>query len=143
MTARPTERGAVTVEFVLLLPVLLLIVGAVVAGSRVWLARSAVQQLASSAARQASLSRSASDAVSSATRLVRDDSERQGLSCADGVRVQLDAAGFGVPVGRPAEVGATVRCVVPLADLLVPGVPGTITVSATARSTLDRFRERE
>ena len=44
MTTRG-ERGAVTVEFVLLLPVLLLLAGIVIAGARLEWARSGVEQL--------------------------------------------------------------------------------------------------
>jgi len=46
-------------------------------------------------------------------------------------------------VGTPATVTATVRCVVNLADLAVPGVPGARTVTATASSPVDTFRERD
>ena len=37
---------------------------------------------------------------------------------------------------------ATVACVVNLADLSLPGVPGTRTVTATATSPIDTYRER-
>ena len=57
--------------------------------------------------------------------------------------VTVDTAGFAAPVGTPATVTATVRCVVNLADLAVPGVPGTRTVTATASSPVDTFRERQ
>ena len=46
-------------------------------------------------------------------------------------------------VGTPAADTASVRCVVNLADLAVPGVPGTRTVTATASSPVDTFRERQ
>jgi hypothetical protein len=52
--------------------------------------------------------------------------------------VTVDTAGFAAPVGTPATVTATVRCVVNLADLAVPGVPGTRTVTATATSPSTR-----
>ena len=43
---------------------------------------------------------------------------------------------------QPQTVTATVTCPVRLADLAVPGLPGTRTVRHTAVSSLDTFRER-
>ncbi|HOA89096.1 TadE/TadG family type IV pilus assembly protein [Propioniciclava tarda] len=142
MTTRG-ERGAVTVEFVLLLPVLLLLAGIVIAGARLEWARSGVEQLAASAARQASLARTSSLAQSSAQDLVRSDAAASGLTCLAGApALALDTSGFAVPVGQPARVTARVTCGVRLADVLVPGIPGSISVEATATSTLDRYRGR-
>jgi hypothetical protein len=39
-------------------------------------------------------------------------------------------------------VSATVTCTVSLSDLLVPGLPGSRTLTATFTSPLDPFRER-
>ena len=47
-----------------------------------------------------------------------------------------------VSVGLPAQVTATVSCRVPLADLVVPGMPGSRLLSYTFTSPLDPFRER-
>ena len=54
----------------------------------------------------------------------------------------MDTRAFALPVGQPGAVEVTVRCAVPLADLLLPGVPGTVLVEAQASSTLDRYRGR-
>ena len=74
--------------------------------------------------------------------MVRDDATQQGLNCAGGVQVLVDATGFSVPVGQPAQAGVTVTCTVSLNDVVVPGIPGAITVQAAAWSTLDRYRGR-
>lgn len=137
------QRGSATVEFVVVLPVLLLIAGSVIAGGRAWLAHAGVEQLAESAARQASISRTADQAQSSALELVRRDAAAGGLPCMGGVEVSVDTSGFAVPVGQPASVSATVRCRVGLSDLLLPGIPGTVDASASATSVLDRYRARE
>lgn len=140
---RRDQRGAVTIEFVMLLPVLMVLIGVVVAGARVWWARASVQQLAASAARQASISRTAAEAHASATALVHNDAVHSGLRCVSGwPTLSLGTGGFGVPVGQPAEVSATVTCEVPLSDVLLPFVGGSMTVEARAVSTLDRFRAR-
>ena len=65
----------------------------------------------------------------------------QGLQCTT-TTVALDTSGFATPPGLSATVTATVSCPVRLSDLSVPGLPGTRTVSHTATSSLDTFRER-
>jgi len=139
---RHRDRGAIAVEFVLLLPVLMLLLGVVVGGARIWWARTGVQQLASSAARQASIARTASEATANAQRVVATDVSAAGLRCVQGAQLTLDVAAFGRPAGQPGTVSATIRCVVPLADLVLPGMPGNLTVDASSSSTLDRFRGR-
>ena len=61
---------------------------------------------------------------------------------ATGAKVALDTSGFAIRPGQSATVTATVTCPVRLSDLAVPGLPGTRTVSHTATSSLDTFRER-
>ncbi|HOU91189.1 MAG TPA: TadE/TadG family type IV pilus assembly protein [Polyangiaceae bacterium] len=131
-----------TVEFVLLLPLLMLLMGVVIAGARVWWARATVTQLADSAARQASISRTAGQAQTSAAQLVRGDAEQTGVRCVTEPTLTLDTSGFGVPIGRAAEVRARVECAVPLSDVILPGLPGSLLVSGEAVSPLDRFRAR-
>lgn len=136
------ERGSASVEFVILLPALLLVVALVAAGARIAYARALVQQVADSAARTASLARDAGSARARATAVAAADLRAADLDCAGGVRVQVDTAGFAVPVGQPASVGARVGCALRLGDLVAPGLPGTLTVAATADSVLDRYRGR-
>ncbi len=135
-------RGATTVEFVILLPMLLLLAAAVIGAGRAWLAHAAVQQLADASARAASVSRTAEAARASAQQVVRDDSESIGVNCIGGAQVDIDTAGFLIPVGQAATVTTHVRCAVPVADLLIPGIGGQIDSDATAVSTLDRYRAR-
>lgn len=135
------ERGAATTEFALLVPVFVLLTGLVVGGARVWFARGQVETIAQTAARGASLARGASGARNEADRLAAADAATEGLRCAP-LEVNLDPAGFDAPVGRPATVEVSVRCAVPLADLLLPGWPGELSLESSARSVLDRYRGR-
>ncbi len=136
------QRGTLTVEFALLVPSLLLLFGAVIGGGRVWLARDAVEHVAGAAARAASLERTPAQAISAAHRLGEAQARADGLRCQPlGLGVSADA--FTRPVGAPGEIRVTARCQVPLADVLVPGWLGVITVEATATSVLDSYRGRK
>ena len=138
---RRRERGTAAVELAVAAPFLMLIVMVVVAGGRLELARGAVQQAAVDAARAASIARTAEAAAGSAAATAEAVLANQGLRCA-GSQVTVDTGGFGLPVGTPARVAATVSCTVPLADLGVPGLPGDRTITATAYSPLDTYRGR-
>jgi hypothetical protein len=49
---------------------------------------------------------------------------------------------FNTPIGRPVDIRVRVTCVVHLSDMLVPGVPGSITLNANFASPLDPYRSR-
>jgi TadE-like protein len=135
------ERGSATVELVLLAPVLLLLLGAVVLAGRVALAGGAVEQGAAAGARAASLARDPAAATTAARGAVQAALAQQGLQCA-AVTVTVDTTGFGVPLGRPATVAVRVQCQLRLADLSLPGVPGSRTLAAVTSSPLDPYRGR-
>lgn len=136
------ERGATAVEFAIIVPALLLIAGMLIGAGRLANAQVAVQQWADAAARTASLTRDAVSAQTQARAVVAADAKAAGVRCRPGWTLRLDAAAFGQQVGAAGTVRAQVGCVVPLADLLVPGFPGSITVTAESTSTLDRYRGR-
>ena len=138
---RRADRGAVTLEFVVVAPALLALLGLLVMAGRVAIASNSVESAADEAARSASISRTASGARAEAEDGARRSLAEQGLQCSS-VEVDVDTAGFAVPVGLPAQVHATVTCVVRLSDLALPGFPGSRTVTATAVSPLDTYRER-
>lgn len=135
------ERGSASVELVILVPALVLVLGLLVAGGRLWFARATVVEAAESAARAASLERSAGEARQAGHRAAARTLATDGLSCGDD-SVSVDAGAFGVPVGTPATVTATVACRVPFADLSIPGMPGSITVRSQGAAALDTYRAR-
>jgi hypothetical protein len=119
MTKRSRSRGDdgdATLELLILAPVILALIALLVAAGRTSVAQGAVQAAARDALRQDS------------------------LDCRPVVTV--DTAGFGVPVGQPAHVSASVTCTVRLSDLLVPGLPGSKTLRASFTSPLDPYRSR-
>ena len=136
----PAERGSSVVEVVILAPALGLFLMLVIAGGRVAIAHQAVESAAADAARSASIARTQGDAETAATSAAATSLGSQETNCA-ATSVTVDSSGFAAPVGTPASVGATVTCQVDLAGLL-PGLPGSMPVTATVRSPLDSYRER-
>ena len=137
---RSPERGSSVVEVVILAPALGLFLALIIAGGRVAVAHQAVQASAADAARAASIARTQSQAQPPATAAASSSLTNQATGCVSS-NVTLDTSGFAAPVGTPASVGATVTCQVDLAGLL-PGLPGSMSITATVRSPLDTYRER-
>lgn len=133
------ERGSAPTEWVLLVPAIVMVVGVMVAGGRLAWARGAVADAAHAGARAASLQTSAARAESAAQEITR--ANLAGVGCLDET-VAVDVTGFQVPAGQPARVTTTVACRVGLADLLVPGLPGSITVHGDGLAVLDTYRGR-
>jgi Flp pilus assembly protein TadG len=141
-TARVTrEAGSTTLELVIWAPGLLLVIGLMAVAGRVNAANAAVEQAAADAARSASIARTPGAASTSAVTSAQQSLAAQALQCTT-VNVTVDTGGFAASPGQPATVTATVSCPVRLSDLGIPGLPGTRTVSHTAVSSLDTFRER-
>ncbi len=141
MTGRHSERGAAAVEFVVIVPALVLLIALMVGAARVWYAQTTVDQIAGTAARAASLARTPAEGRAAAQRIARDQASTSGLACS-ALRVDVDVRGFQVPVGLPGSVRVSVNCGVPLADLVVPGWPGTWQLHSEGSSVLDRYRRR-
>lgn len=135
------DRGSTTLELVVWAPGLLLVIALLTVAGRVNSANAAVEQAAVDAARTASSARTVAGARDMARASAQKTLAAQGLECTT-TTVLLDTSGFGTRPGQSATVTATVTCPVRLSDLSLPGLPGTRTVSHTATSSLDTFRER-
>lgn len=135
------DDGNAAVELAPVAIILILFLGLAIGAGRIITANMAVSAAARDAARQASIARTAGQAQASAQASAESALHGDNLDCTPTVSVNTD--GFSVPVGEPAQVSATVTCVVQLADLLaVPGMPGSRTMTATFTSPLDPFRGR-
>ena len=135
------QRGSATVEITLLIPALLITLGLLIIGGRIWFARTTVNEAANSAARAASLARSAAEAAAIGRSAAHQSLSTNGLRCAS-TAVEINTAGFGVPVGTPATITTSIGCRVAFADLLLPRIPGGVDLSATGASALDTYRSR-
>ena len=136
------DHGSATVELTLVVPALVLVLGLLVAGGRIWFARTTVTEAAQTAARAASLARTPDAAAANGRDAGRASLSTAGLRCAD-ASVQVQTGAFAVPVGTPATVRATARCTVPLGDVLLPGLPGTLSLTGRGAAALDTYRSRE
>jgi Flp pilus assembly protein TadG len=137
--ARARDAGSVTVEAAVLAPALVLVLLLMIAAGRISLTGSAVDQAATTAARAASLARTPADAQQAAGNTARASLAEQHLTCSQ-LNITADTAGFARPPGQPRQVTVEVRCAMPLADIGLPGLPGTITHAARFASPLDPYR---
>lgn len=135
------ERGSATIETVVLAPGLLMLIGLLILGGRIALAGGSVEHAAAEAARSASIARTAAEAQADAHDTAYTSLNQQGIQCVS-LDVSVDTSQFATPPGQPASVSATVTCNVNLADITIPGLPGSRTMTATVRSPLDTYRER-
>ena len=141
MKAEARERGSVSVELALLAPALLLLLSFAVVAGRTQIAEGAVQEAARAAAREASLARDAATAAALAGAQAERTLAAQDLRC-ERTTVDVDTTGFQAPPGQPGDVTVSITCVVGMADLLAPGLPGSVTVEASFTSPVDAYRER-
>ena len=138
---RRDDRGSAAIEAAVLAPPLLLLIVVAIVGGRIQIAGGAIEAAAHDAARAASISRTAGQAQASAYAAAGATLGLQGLHCAT-LTVQVDTAGFAVPVGQAATVAVTITCVVDFSDLVADGLPGSKTLNASFVSVLDTFRTR-
>jgi Flp pilus assembly protein TadG len=135
------QRGAAAVELTLLLPALLLMLGLLVAGGRLWFARTTVNEAAQTAARAASLARSPYAATAAGREAGAQSLETAGLRCRS-TSVSINTAAFGVPAGTPSAVTSTITCNVDFSDVVLPGWPGSMEITGRGSAALDTYRSR-
>ena len=141
MNGRAGDQGSVSVELALLTPALLLLLSFAVVAGRTQVAEGAVAEAARVAAREASLARDDVTAAALAGAQADRTLAAQDLRC-QSTSVDIDTTGFQTPPGQPGDVTVSITCVVGMADLLAPGLPGSVTVEASFTSPVDAYRER-
>ena len=128
-------------ELTLLVPALLLTLGLLVAGGRLWFARTTVNEAAQTAARAASLTRSADSGASAGREAGTQSLATAGLRCRS-TSVLINTAAFGGPPGTPATVTSTISCILDFSDVLLPGWPGSLELTGRGSAALDTYRGR-
>lgn len=136
------DRGSAPIEMAIAGLVAIAMIGLLVVGGRVAIASSSISDVASSAARDASLARSAPQAMQAARTSALASLRSQNLHCEGDPRVVVDVSGFFAPLGSTAFVRVDVTCVVSLSDIGMPGLPGLRTLHDHGLSPIDPFRSR-
>jgi Flp pilus assembly protein TadG len=137
-----SDEGSVAIEAAIVVPALIMFLCLAIAGGRIVTSGSKIDSAAEDAAREASIHRTAGSAQSAAQAAAAQSLDDQGITCAS-TSVKINTGGLSVPVGQVGTVTATVTCAVHLSDLLLPGMPGAKTLTSTATSVVDQYRQRE
>jgi hypothetical protein len=133
------DRGVVTTELVIVMPVLICFLFLVIAAGRLTDAKSDVVGAASDAARVASLQQSAGAARAQAQAAATDTVSGENLNCKDGPQVDTEFLPSG-EFERGATVHVEVTCTVNTRDLTFIGLPLSVTLFEEAWEPIDAHR---
>jgi TadE-like protein len=133
------DRGVVTTELVIVMPVLICFLFLVIAAGRLTDAKSDVVGAASDAARVASLQQSAGAARAQAQAAATDTVSGENLNCEDGPQVDTEFLPSG-DFERGATVHVEVTCTVNTRDLTFIGLPLSVTLFEEAWEPIDAHR---
>ena len=131
----PRDRGSVTTEMVLVVPIAIALLCLVALVGRTTTTRQILDGAARDASRAASQQRDPTSARRAALDSATSTITQSGLRCAS-TRIELDTDRF-APGG---QVTAHVACEVNLRDLGLLALPGSRRVAANATSVLDTYR---
>ena len=135
MTGARTDAGSVTVELVVLAPVVLAVLLFTVGLGRIENAQGKVDGAARDAARAASLAGDPSTATADARSTAAADIAGTDIDCAN-LTVTVDTSRF-IAGGT---VSVRVACTADLADLAISGLPGRKTLTASSVAPIETFR---
>lgn len=134
------ERGAVTVELVLIVPAVVLVIALMTAGWRIWSVRAQADDAAGAGARAASLASDAPSADAAARAAVAAELATVASHCV-APQVQVDVSAFTAPAGATGEVRVDVHCEVGFRDLVLAQSP--LSADGHGSSRIDSYRERK
>lgn len=130
------DAGFGALELVIMTPVVMLMLLLVVGFGRLTHGRQLAQQAADAAVRAATLDSDRSRADSDARQAAQDTLTQAGVSCRP-FSAAVDTGDF-----RPGgQVTVTVTCTTSLSDLGLVGFPGSKTLTGTATSPLEHYRQ--
>ncbi|MFG2753926.1 TadE/TadG family type IV pilus assembly protein [Streptomyces xanthophaeus] len=142
LKAARQDRGSETIAAAIVTPLLLMLLCLGIAGGRIVTSGAKIDAAAEDAARAASISRTYSGAQAEAAAAAARSLNDQGIHCAS-TSTSVDTSGLAVPVGQVGTVTVTISCTVPMGDLLLPGVPGSKTLTSRFTSVVDAYRPKE
>lgn len=134
---RPADdRGLATIELVLMTPVLLLVLSFLVVAGRLTTVRGDVASSTRDSARAASMASTYEQGLVDARSTAKASLGGRDVTCRN-LSVTLGDPVTFVPGGT---VAVTVTCEVSLADVAIPGLPGTRRISDSSVEVIDRYR---
>ena len=133
---RHDERGLATIELVLMTPILFLVLSFLVVAGRLATVRGDVAAATRDAARAASRAATYEQALTDARATAEASLGGRDVTCQNLTVTLGDAATF----RAGGSVAATVSCDVSLADVAIPGLPGTRTIADTSTEVIDLYR---
>lgn len=140
-SGRGADRGSFSLELAIVAPGLLLLLAVLAAVFRVEMASGTADSAARAAARAATLERDPVTAQARAAEAAAAVWKDAGVTCSR-LTVEVDTSGLTAPLGTEAVVRARAACTAPLADLAVPGLPGSKTMTSEFTSVVDQYRAR-
>jgi len=129
------EEGQAIAELVIVTPVLLLVIVLLISLGRIDSAQGDVESAARAGVQAAVVQDNPSEAQAQAVTAVASTLATAGLTCPS-PQVITNTSNF----TSGGSVSVTVTCVTSLADVSVPGVPGTKTLWATSVAPIDPYR---
>jgi uncharacterized protein (UPF0333 family) len=138
---RINARGAAALEIALLLPVVVLVASAATAIWRIWWSEQQLAASAAAAVRAASQAETATAAEVLARAVITADMATARVHCGS-LSVSMNVVEAAAAPGVGGRVSVTVSCQVGLSDLLVPGLPGAVTLRTQAIEIVDTFVRR-
>ncbi|NUS15637.1 MAG: pilus assembly protein [Streptomyces sp.] len=136
------DRGSEAIQAAIVVPLLVVFLSMAIAAGRLVVSGGKIDAAAEDAARAASIERTYAAAKAAAQAAAAQSLDDQGIKCAS-EDVTVDAGGLNAPLGQVGYVRVTVRCTVDLSDLLLPGVPGSKTLTSHFTSVVDAHRSRQ
>lgn len=124
---------------ILVVGILCPLLAVVIFMGRYGLADNSIQSAAAAAARDASLSRS-TDATAHAQTAAQ--MALNGNVTCESLDVEIGGNGLYTTLGQSGIVTATITCRLNTSDLTFPLIPGSITITKTAASPVDPYRQR-
>lgn len=134
------QRGSASVELAVLAVPCVILLALLATGFRVADAQHRVTGVAGAAAREASLGRDARNAEALAEKKAKQELSAKTMHCSPKPQVNATFVDTWDASGRPGMVTVTVSCSVPFADLGIPLLRGSRTLTDVAVSPIDPYR---
>ena len=133
-----TQRGSISMEAVIVIPAFLLFLALVVGVGRVSAVRGDLHAAAVNGARTASTQTTSVTGEQAGRKAIEAQLDREKVTCLH-LDISLNTSALNLPPGQAGSVTATVTCVVPLADLAIPGLPGQTTIRSSFTTPIDTY----